>query len=43
MKQPSATVFAIAGIYLCVVCQMFDHPLLWERELTAGGPQVVPI
>lgn len=29
MRQPAATLFAIAGIYLCFVCQFFDRPDLW--------------
>lgn len=29
MRQPAATLFALAGIYLCFVCQFFDRPDLW--------------
>ena len=30
MQQPSATLFAIAGIYLCFVCQSYDRPGMWH-------------
>lgn len=29
LKQPAATLFAVAGIYLCFVCQFFDRPDMW--------------
>lgn len=29
MRQPSATLFAVAGVYLCFVCQFFDRPEMW--------------
>ena len=29
MSHPAATLFAIAGVFLCFVCQMFDRPDLW--------------
>ena len=29
MKHPVATLFAIAGIYLCFVCQIYDRPEMW--------------
>jgi hypothetical protein len=29
MRQPAATLFGIAGIYLCFVCQSFDRPDMW--------------
>ena len=29
MSRPPATLFAIAGIYLCFVCQFFDRPEMW--------------
>jgi hypothetical protein len=28
-RQPAATLFAVAGIYLCFVCQFFDRPGMW--------------
>ncbi|MFK8114531.1 MAG: hypothetical protein AB8B91_20185 [Rubripirellula sp.] len=30
LEQPAATLFALAGIYLCFVCQFFDRPDLWS-------------
>ncbi|MCS7468771.1 hypothetical protein NZK35_19135 [Stieleria sp. ICT_E10.1] len=33
LRTPSMTIFAIAGIYICTLCQAFDVPDLW----TAGG------
>ncbi|MGB7346326.1 MAG: hypothetical protein WBD20_19060 [Pirellulaceae bacterium] len=35
VRQPSVTMFAIAGIYLCAVCQLFDRPDMWT-EITAA-------
>lgn len=29
MKQPAATLFVVAGIFLCGVCQTLDRPDLW--------------
>lgn len=29
IRHPAATLFVIAGIYLCVVCQALDRPGLW--------------
>lgn len=30
MRTPAATIFAIAGIYICSVCQIIDRPDLWQ-------------
>jgi hypothetical protein len=30
LRQPAATLFAIAGVYLCFVCQFFDRPDMWS-------------
>ncbi len=30
MRQPAATLFGVAGMHLCVACQMLDRPLLWS-------------
>lgn len=30
MRQPAATLFGVAGLHLCVACQMLDRPLLWS-------------
>lgn len=29
LNQPASTIFAIAGIFLCAVCQTLDRPGLW--------------
>lgn len=36
VRQPSVTMFAIAGIYLCAVCQLYDRPAMWS-EITGGA------
>ncbi|QDV46599.1 hypothetical protein Enr13x_65080 [Stieleria neptunia] len=38
LRTPSMTIFAIAGIYICTLCQAFDVPHLW----TAGGVSPSP-
>ncbi len=30
VRQPSVTMFALAGIYLCGFCQILDRPALWQ-------------
>lgn len=30
MREPAATLFGVAGLHLCVACQMLDRPLLWS-------------
>jgi hypothetical protein len=30
MKQPAAAMFGVAGLHLCVACQMLDRPMLWS-------------
>ncbi len=37
-SQPAATLFAVAGILLCFVCQMLDRPGFWTGiTMDAGG------
>lgn len=38
LRQPAATLFGIAGIYLCFVCQSFDRPDMWGA--ITNGAQV---
>jgi hypothetical protein len=32
MKQPSAAMFLVAGVYLATVCQVIDRPMLWSAS-----------
>ena len=36
-RYPGATMFTIAGIYLCFFCQMFDRPLFWIDSGSDAG------
>lgn len=36
MQHPVATLFAIAGIYLCFVCQVLDRPEMWSGLESIG-------
>ena len=43
LRQPAATLFAVAGIFMCGVCQSLDRPDMWlsvsdarEVEITKG-------
>ena len=36
MRHPAATLFVIAGVYLCSVCQALDRPGLWVGISNAG-------
>jgi hypothetical protein len=36
MHQPAATLFAIAGIFLCFVCQILDRPDMWSSVIDAN-------
>lgn len=38
MRHPAATLFAIAGVYLCFVCQILDRPNMWT---TVGDAEAV--
>ena len=39
-RTPAITMFGIAGVYICVVCQIFDRPGFWVA--IADHPAVMP-
>ncbi len=37
MRHPAATMFGIAGVFLCFVCQIIDRPEMWAENGTDGS------
>lgn len=41
MRHPAATLFGVAGIFLCFVCQILDRPDMWVAISDAGEVEVI--